>query len=197
MELNRTEKPLSDALVFDIVQRRARHDGWTADRQLQFIDALAECACVEEAAKRVGMSASSAYALRKHAYAEPFRRAWDAALEVGIQRLSHAAISRAIYGTAQPIFYKGEQIGERRHYNDRLTMFLLRSRNPETYGKWKDALCFSPPEKPPAYTLNHLIDKFTDWLHGWDIFVDEKLKRKSKLVDPDPDVPGDSDADVV
>jgi hypothetical protein len=38
-------------------------------------------------------------------------------------------------GVDRPIFYQGEQVGEYRHYDERLTMFLLRSYRPERYGK--------------------------------------------------------------
>jgi hypothetical protein len=37
-----------------------------------------------------------------------------------------------------PIFHNGEQVGERRHYDERLTMFLLRYRDPVRYGRWLD-----------------------------------------------------------
>jgi len=47
---------------------------------------------------------------------------------------------RARRGVARPIFYKGEKVGEYRHYDERLTMFLLRSRRPQRYGKWIDRM---------------------------------------------------------
>lgn len=37
------------------VPLRHRHDGWTPDRQMDFIEALAETACVTQAAKAVGL----------------------------------------------------------------------------------------------------------------------------------------------
>ena len=46
--------------------------------------------------------------------------------------------SRAINGVSRPVFYKGEQIGERRHYDERLAMFILRYRDPVRYGAWRD-----------------------------------------------------------
>jgi hypothetical protein len=44
--------------------------------------------------------------------------------------------ARVRRGVARPIFYKGEQVGEYRHFDERLTMFLLRTRRPQRYGKW-------------------------------------------------------------
>jgi hypothetical protein len=69
--------PANPALPdFAAVPVRARHDGWTPERQLEFIDALAECGCVDEACQRVGMTAASVYALRQRAEATMFRFAW-------------------------------------------------------------------------------------------------------------------------
>lgn len=123
---------------FGPVPVRYRHDGWTPDRQHAFITALAGCGCVDAAAKAVGMSRRSAYALRNRSDAQAFRLAWDAATDMAVASLADAAMSRAIHGVAVPIFHKGEQVGERRVHNERLTMFLLRNRDPERYGTWRD-----------------------------------------------------------
>lgn len=123
---------------FDPVERRPRHDGWTPELQVEFIDALAECGCVSEAAARVGMNPSTAYDLRRQPDAQSFRMAWEAALDHAVQRLSDAAFARALNGVARPVFFQGEQIGERRYYDERLTMFILRYRDPVRYGKWID-----------------------------------------------------------
>lgn len=128
----------SRARPFTPVGVRARHDGWTAEKQFAFIEALTECACVEEACARVGMGRTAAYALRNRSDSASFRIAWDAALDVAIRRLSDAAFSRALNGIARPVYYQGELVGERRYYDERLTMFLLRYREPARYGKWLD-----------------------------------------------------------
>lgn len=129
-----------DGSPFGPVPVRYRHDGWTPDRQLEFIEALAECGCVDEASKAVGMRRASAYALRRRPDAQAFRLAWEAAENVAVTRLSDAAMSRAINGVPVPIFHQGEQVGERRHFDERLTMFLLRYRDPVRYGKWLDRM---------------------------------------------------------
>ncbi|HEX8257846.1 MAG TPA: hypothetical protein VF589_09435, partial [Allosphingosinicella sp.] len=110
---------------FTPVELRARHDGWTPTRQREFVEALAICGCVVEAAARTGMTEQSAYRLRLRPDAGPFAAAWDAALVVGKTPLASIAWDRAINGTATPIFYKGEQVGERRHYSDKLLLHLL------------------------------------------------------------------------
>lgn len=126
--------------AFTPVAVKPRHDGWTAARQIAFIQTLADTACVEEACERVGKSPRSAYALRRRPGAESFREAWDIALDYAVTRVDEAALGRALKGVAQPIFYKGEKIGERRHFDERLTMFILRYRMPERYGAWLDQM---------------------------------------------------------
>lgn len=118
---------------FTPVPVRARHDGWTPERQIEFIEALAACGCVTDAAARVGMSSQSAYTLRLREEAESFREAWDAALTVAVRLLSEGAFSRAVYGVAVPHYYRGEKIGESRRFNEPLTQFLLKHLDPGTY----------------------------------------------------------------
>jgi hypothetical protein len=82
------------------------------------------------------MSESSAYRLRRRPCGAPFRRAWDAALDHAMHKLEQAVLSRALHGVPRPLFYKGEQVGEYRHFDERLAMFLLRARRPDRYGGW-------------------------------------------------------------
>ena len=148
-----------DAAFFDPVPVRYRHDGWTPDKQLEFIQALADCGCVDEAARRVGMSRNSAYELRRRPDAQAFRLAWGAAKEVMGERLDDAAMSRAINGVPVPIFHNGEQVGERRHYDERLTMFLLRYRQPVRYGRWRDRFEVRQHEDGPFIVLSFRIGR--------------------------------------
>ena len=116
-----------DPLAFTPVSlARARHDGWTARKQQLFIDRLALIGLVSAAAKSVGMSAKSAYALRKRSGAESFVEAWDTAVGMGLRMAHSIAIDRAIHGVRQPIYYQGRQVGERTVYNDRLLITALR-----------------------------------------------------------------------
>ena len=136
-------KPL---IPFEPVPLRPRRDGWTVEKQYAFIEALAETGIVEEACRRVGMSRTS----RRQPPAPPVRRAfppaWEAALDYSLYRIEEDVFTRSRRGVARPIFYKGEQVGEWRHYDERLTMFLLRSRRPQRYGKWIDRMLAPDPE---------------------------------------------------
>ena len=75
MNQHRTSPESPSATPFTPVpRRRKRHDGWTPERQTEFIQALAECACIDEACARVGVSRSAAYAFRARADARNRRR---------------------------------------------------------------------------------------------------------------------------
>lgn len=116
-----------------------RHDGWTPDRQRSFIRELARIGVVSAAARAVGMSPKSAYALLKRAGPDSgFARAWGRALDEGRARGIDTAIDRALNGVANPIFYGGRQIGERRHFNDRLLIAVLRYARPDLYARRGD-----------------------------------------------------------
>lgn len=143
---------------FDPVPVRPRHDGWDADKQVAFIEALAECGCVEHACQHVGMSVRSAYTLRQRADAQSFRIAWEVALEYAVQRLSDAVLSRAINGVARPVFFQGQQIGERRHFDERLAMFILRYRDAPRYGRWLDGMEAERPADALAIRLTHELN---------------------------------------
>jgi hypothetical protein len=57
-----------------------RSNGWTPQRQLDFIRALAQTRSVAHAAQSVGLSASSGHRLRRHPGAQAFAAAWDAVM---------------------------------------------------------------------------------------------------------------------
>lgn len=151
------DSPQSARFPFNPVALRKRADGWTPERQSEFIEAPAESGCVEDACKRVGMSDAAAYQLRGRPEAYSFRMAWDAALDHAIRRLSDNAYSRALNGVARPVFYKGEQVGERRYFNERLTQFLLRYRDPGRYGAWRDQVVHEVAPDSVAGALVRLI----------------------------------------
>jgi hypothetical protein len=62
---------------------RARHDGWTPERQRRFLACLAAECTVAVAAAAVGMSARSAYKLRRHPAGAAFAAEWDAVMAIG------------------------------------------------------------------------------------------------------------------
>jgi hypothetical protein len=108
-----------------------RHDGWTPERQLLFIVALAKCRSVGTAAASVGMSRKSAYALLDRAGAESgFARAWRAARAArAAERFAAAStrVRRALEGVEIPYIYRGRQRGSRQVHDNRLLIAALRA----------------------------------------------------------------------
>ncbi|MXO90471.1 hypothetical protein [Pontixanthobacter aquaemixtae] len=112
-----------------------RHDGWTEQRQRDFIEALADTGSVHAACKAVNMSQRGAYHLRRQPGGESFRAAWQAALDLGVQRIEDVAMDRALNGVDVPVYSYGKLVGKRTVYNDRLLMFILRNRAPERFAE--------------------------------------------------------------
>jgi len=83
--------------------RKTRRDGWTATRQLGFLDALVGTRSVTRAAASVGMSRESAYRLRARDQGGLFAALWDrvaqlqsAPSEGHSHRLSDGRLLRAL-----------------------------------------------------------------------------------------------------
>lgn len=107
----------------------APENRWTKPKMAAFLRELAASQSVSAAAKSVGMSRQSAYRLRNRLKGEPFDIAWEAAFQHGYDALHQAALERALHGVEVPVYHAGEQVGTRRHYDERLTVFLLSRRN--------------------------------------------------------------------
>ena len=116
-------------------RQTSRHDGWTEDRQRRFIEALADTGSVAAACKAVNMSTVGAYYLRRQRGAESFRKAWAAAIDLGVQRIEDVAMDRALNGVDVPVYSYGKLVGTRTAYNDRLLMFMLRNRAPQRFSE--------------------------------------------------------------
>lgn len=112
-----------------------RHDGWTPERQRNFIAALAQTGCVTRAAAEVNMSQRNCYFLRNAPGAEEFRKAWDAAIDCGVALLKDIAFERAIEGVLVPVIAGGKVIGYQRKHNDALAIFILRHYGQDNEGK--------------------------------------------------------------
>jgi hypothetical protein len=141
---------------FTPVPVRPRHDGWTAERQIAFIQKLADSGSVTAACKHVGMSRESARQLRRRPCCRAFRDAWDAALDCGYAEVEEAAMERSKNGVARPIFHKGEQVGEYRYHDERLTMFLLRFRRRHRFGPEAEGPIY-PPSDIPGYDPEEVL----------------------------------------
>jgi hypothetical protein len=104
---------------------RPRADGWTADKQIEFIETLADTGNVRAAAVAVGMTEQSAHRLRRRADADSFDAAWQAALETGLGRLVAIGLERAVEGSVRRTYYHGELVDEQVVHSEKLLIWLL------------------------------------------------------------------------
>jgi hypothetical protein len=115
-------------LSFTPVPVRARRDGWTPERQRDFLALLAAHGCISRAARGVGKTKQTAYALRARPGAESFAAAWDEAWRQAAERKRASAppsfTDRAL-GIVEPVFYRGRKVGERTRYDHRAFRILV------------------------------------------------------------------------
>lgn len=71
---------------------RIRSDGWTPERQLRFLDALARARSVTRAAAFAGMSRESAYRLRSRKDGSLFALLWNRAMQLPVPNASKITI---------------------------------------------------------------------------------------------------------
>jgi len=129
--------PQADDPLLDFVpapHSHPRRNSITAERQREFIAALAATGVVLHAAAHIGASPEALYNLRHKPGAEGFAAAWDEAVERGFARVEDAAIQRAIMGEHRLVASAGKLLGYERRHNEALVMFLLRNRRPDRYG---------------------------------------------------------------
>ncbi|HET7709784.1 MAG TPA: hypothetical protein VFK50_09670 [Sphingomicrobium sp.] len=117
--------PANHIAFTPVPRARARRTGWSPDRQRLFLFALSRCGSVARAARSVGMSARSAYRLAHAPGADDFVRAWDEAIEEGIERVRQDALQDALGGTFVPVFRRGKLVRVEHRRSDRLALALL------------------------------------------------------------------------
>jgi hypothetical protein len=104
-----------------VPMQRTRHDGWTAEKQCGFLRALSVTGSVGPAARMVGMSRKSAYALRDRAGAESFAEAWDIAISTGRARQFDHMLDRALNGVTTIRLRMGGTVDISHGHDGRLT----------------------------------------------------------------------------
>jgi GNAT superfamily N-acetyltransferase len=111
-------------LRFDPVPLRARNDGWSPELQRHFILLLARGSYPADAARQLGRSRQTAYALRRRRGGDSFAAAWDAAVDF--------ARRASVAGRSMPWRDSGlETLLVPRFYRGRVVGFLLRA---DAYG---------------------------------------------------------------
>lgn len=115
---------------FEPVPLRSRRDGWTPERQREFIRLIAQGLKPGPAAARLGMRRQGAYELRDRAGGESFAAAWNVAAAAVARRRTADRIgrglhARAVDGIPVPIRYRGRIVAMERRYDNAALIRLL------------------------------------------------------------------------
>jgi len=105
--------------------RRERHDGWTPAKQRQFLQMLAEGHTITNSCAALGMSTSSAYALRRSVAGAAFALGWQAALLLAREHLADRLLERAMHGSVDTITRPDGSTVTRQRHDNRLAMHML------------------------------------------------------------------------
>ncbi len=125
-----TEHPAHDSFTDipdadDLAQPRERHDGWSPDRQLVFLEALARTGNARAAARYAGLSRESAYKLRRRPDARAFARAWDAAIIHARDVFQDELMDKGLNGWREAVWHQGEEVGTRERWSAPLFLAAL------------------------------------------------------------------------
>lgn len=122
-------------IEFDPVPRKnTRHDGWSAENQRIFIDALAAGASITRATAAAGRSLSSVYKLKSAPGAASFLAAWDMAIKRSAATVRDVYFDQCVNGVPEEVWHAGKKVGVRRRFDHRSMRWVMRHHMPETYG---------------------------------------------------------------
>ena len=96
---------------------------FTPTRIALFLEHLSRHGQVRAAAQVAGVSSQTAYVRRRRDPA--FAAAWDAALLHAREAAEQVLATRALHGTTETIWFRGEAVGERRRFDARLLLAHL------------------------------------------------------------------------
>ena len=112
--------PQPGALERAIANPRRRRT--PARQRAAFLEQLARCGSVHEAALRAGVNRGTVY--RWRAKDPDFARRWDDAIRRRADEVGDDIALQANVIEVQPVFFRGQKIGERRKVNTRLLMHV-------------------------------------------------------------------------
>ena len=97
----------------------------------KFLEHLRKCGNASQASKAAGVGRSTAYEHRK---TNPeFAAAWEETEQVAIDELETTLFQRARDGWLEPVYWRGEKVGEIRRFDNRLGEFFLTRLRREKY----------------------------------------------------------------
>ena len=155
-----------------------------------FLNTLRGTGNVRLAASNAGVARQVVYRARDSS--DKFRADWDEALEEARELLEAEARRRAAIGVDEPVFYKGEVVGQIRKYSDNLLMFLLKAHWPE---KFRDnyGVEHSGPGGGPVKVDTKTQHVFQPTPEVWDEVLRERAEYE-RLRDGDTDEETASDS---
>ena len=114
------------AEILDPSGRRLRVDGWLPWKKARFLLVLVAGGVVADACRAVGMSVTSAYALKNRCSGRAFGKMWDAVMIHRARgRLADNNLARAMNGCVEQVLKDGAVVAERRRFDNRLSMAML------------------------------------------------------------------------
>lgn len=149
MPIDSDPEPEPLAPAFTPVPVRPRRDGWTAEKQRLFIQALAETGLVTRAAAAAGMSVRSANRLALRDDAEAFCVAWDAALRLAVRPAAAKLYEYGLNGMIETVWRDGEIVYRRTRPSEKALFFLLSRMDPVRFGRPAAALDLRDPHGVP------------------------------------------------
>ena len=105
-------------------QMRKKKGGWTAAKRKAFIDELAATCNVAASLRKVRMSDTSVYRLRKQS--AQFRAEWAEALREGYAKLEMMLLERAMNGTVKTVTRADGAVDKTHEYPNHIALQLLR-----------------------------------------------------------------------
>ncbi|HEU0134283.1 MAG TPA: hypothetical protein VFR28_05630, partial [Allosphingosinicella sp.] len=148
--------------------RRYRRDGFSEERQEQFLEYVRGGASGREAARMVGRSPTTAYNLYNSPDGAAFKAGWDEAAKVADIVLEDTAFDRAVNGQEEIVYHQGQRVGVRWKYDNKLLMQLLRARNPLKYAPlseiegWLKTRGIAPPADVDG-AIDRLLEAEEEW----------------------------------
>ena len=102
-----------------------------SSKETLFLDLLSEGVSVCEACERADIPRRSIYNRRRDD--QTFREKWDESLRMAADMLEGEADRRGRDGWGEDVYYRGQVVGQRKRYSDRMLMFRLKALKPDMY----------------------------------------------------------------
>ncbi len=124
------------------------HNAKPHDWRAALLAALREVPVLQRAADAAGVDRTWVWKLRE---ADPeFAKAYDEAMEAGIDRAEQEAFRRAVEGTKKGIWHQGVLVGSETVYSDAMLALLLKGRRKKVYADRTELTGADGSNLPPS-----------------------------------------------